>query len=170
MPYIVIAVYSFMIISGSLLGGWLPSRFQISHTRMQVILSYVGGLMLGIGLLHLLPHGIVQSQSLDLTIGWTMGGLLFMFFLIRTFHFHQHGPATSGPEEAHDECHHDHSHGHHHEHGVVHGMSWAGVATGLAVHTLLDGVALRRRRTGGLVAQSQSSSLGHGDFSGHRPA
>jgi len=137
-----IAGYSLMIVAGSLFGGWLPTRFQLSHTRMQVILSYVGGLMLGIGMLHLLPHAIVRSGSIDLAIGWTLLGLVFMFFLIRTFHFHQHGTDASGPEDAHADCGHDHRHEHHHEHGAVHELSWAGVATGLAVHTLIDGIAL----------------------------
>jgi zinc and cadmium transporter len=64
-----------------------------------------------------------------------------MFFLIRTFHFHQHGPADSY-DDAHQDCEHDHSHAHHHTHGGPHELSWAGVATGLAVHTLIDGIAL----------------------------
>jgi len=140
-PYQLIAVYSLMIVATSLLGGALPHFFKLSHTQMQVILSFVGGLMLGIGLLHMLPHGIVISGSLDLTIVSTMAGLLFMFFLIRTFHFHQHG-ASSGAEEAHEDCDHDQSHDHHHDHGPIHELSWAGVATGLAIHTLIDGIAL----------------------------
>lgn len=137
-----IAGYSLMIVAASLVGGWLPTKFRMSHTRMQVILSYVGGLMLGIGLLHLLPHAIVRSGSIDLAIGWTLIGLIFMFFLIRTFHFHQHGTDATGAEDAHADCGHDHPHEHHHAHGAVHELSWAGVATGLAVHTLIDGIAL----------------------------
>ncbi len=138
----VILGYSFMIVAASLLGGWLPTRFRLSHTRLQVILSFVGGLMLGIGLLHLLPHAIVQSGSIDLAIQWTLYGLVFMFILIRIFHFHQHGTDASSHESAHDDCGHDHSHQHHHEHGSIHGLSWLGVAVGLAVHTLIDGIAL----------------------------
>jgi zinc and cadmium transporter len=97
--------------------------------------------MLGIGLLHLLPHAIVESGSLDIAIGATLVGLLFMFFLIRTFHFHQHGTATpipdeSGPQDA------DHEHHHGHEATQIHGLSWTGVALGLSVHTLIDGIAL----------------------------
>lgn len=139
--YVIIG-YSLVIVAGSLFGGWLPTKFRLSHTRMQVILSFVGGMMLGIGLLHLLPHAILRSGSIDLAIGWTLFGLMFMFFLIRTFHFHQHGTDASGHEDAHAECGHDHAHEHHHEHGSVHGLSWTGVAVGLAVHTLIDGIAL----------------------------
>ena len=106
----------------------------ITHKRMQVTLSFVGGLMLGIALLHMLPHAVVESGSLDLTVIAVLVGLLFMFFLIRLFHFHQHAPASDS-EDDHADCGHDHSHQHMHEHGQVHGLSWAGVATGLAVHT-----------------------------------
>ncbi len=140
-PVALTLIYSALILAGSLLGGWLPSRWTISHMRMQLILSFVGGLMLGIALLHLLPEAIQESGA-NTALGSTLVGLLFMFFLIRTFHFHQHGPA-GGDQEAHTDCDQDHSHHHHHEaHGGPHELSWAGVATGLSVHTLIDGLAL----------------------------
>ena len=140
-PAIAIAIYGTMIILASLLGGWLPNMLAITHKRMQITLSFVGGLMLGIALLHMLPHSIVESGSLDHSVMATLVGLLFMFFLIRLFHFHQHASADDS-EDDHAQCDHDHSHHHHHEHGQVHELSWAGVATGLAVHTLIDGLAL----------------------------
>ena len=173
MPVLVVAVYSLLIVTGSLLGGLIPSRFRISHLGMQVILSFVGGLMLGIGLLHLLPHSLQHqmhprkvmesfstsrqqplaaeadasstseapamvesyarqaSSAITITFVSAMVGLLGMFFLIRLFHFHQHGPVSEIGDQ---ECgHHDHSH---------HELSWSGVAFGLSVHSLLDGVAL----------------------------
>ncbi len=140
-PRILLAMYCSMIVVATLFGGWLPSRFLISHTRMQVILSFVGGLMLGIGLLHMLPHCVVQTGSLQQSLVATLVGLLFTFFLIRIFQFHQHGPAGQS-EEAHADCEHDHPHLHHHEHGGVHRLSWTGVAIGMMIHTFVDGVAL----------------------------
>lgn len=134
--------YCSLILAGSLLGGWLPSRFAISHMRMQLILSFVGGLMLGIAMLHLLPAGIEQAGA-NYALPATLVGLLFMFFLIRTFHFHQHGPA--GDHDPNTDCGHDHDHSHHHHHevhGGPHELSWTGVAAGLSVHTLIDGIAL----------------------------
>ncbi|MCA9217539.1 MAG: ZIP family metal transporter [Planctomycetales bacterium] len=180
MAVLIVGVYSLLIVTGSLLGGMIPSRFSISHLGMQIILSFVGGLMLGISLLHLLPHSlehmthsqqivtsvdssiksdqethtdeaskVVTAEQLDAavadaqttmskkfarSIAYTfmsaMAGLLGMFYLIRLFHFHQHGPVAT---DDHDCSHHDH--GHHH-------LSWGGVAFGLSVHSLLDGVAL----------------------------
>jgi zinc and cadmium transporter len=74
-----------------------------------------------------------------------MIGLIVMLLLLRVFHFHQHD--FSGEEgEHHDHAHsgdHGHTPDHNHAHGkAVHGLSWVGLALGLAVHTLIDGVAL----------------------------
>ena len=134
-PYSTLIVYCGLILAASMFGGWLPSRLRLTHTRMQVVLSFVGGLMLGVGLLHLLPHGIAKAGSVDLVIGWAMFGLLLMFFLIRTFHFHQHDAPEAADPQAADE----HAHTHHHP---SHRFSWTGVAIGLALHTLIDGIAL----------------------------
>jgi zinc and cadmium transporter len=113
---------------------------------MQVIVSFIGGLMLGVSLFHLLPHGVVLTQSLDRGIWWMVVGLLTMFFLIRVFRFHQH---ATGEAEGHDhgagEFADGHAHGHDHDaaHGqVAHRLSWVGVAVGLAIHSLIDGIAL----------------------------
>lgn len=117
-----LAVYCLLIIAASFGGGWLPSLITLTHTRMQVVISLVGGLMLGIGLLHLLPHSVSETGSVDVAARWAMFGLLTMFFLIRTFHFHQHGvaevptidfPSSLASEKQHDhDCGHDHDSGH----------------------------------------------------------
>ena len=137
----------------------LPFLFRLTHTRMQLILSLVGGLMLGIGLFHMLPHSVGETGSLDVSIWWMMIGLLAMFFLIRAFHFHQHGAAEfEDPVSATDPDHADHAdqstaaaaasqtgsdrcdHDHHAHHS--HSLNWMGVAFGLSVHTMIDGLAL----------------------------
>ncbi len=144
--YSLLAVYSLLILISSFWGGWLPSRLRLSHTHMQCIISLVGGFMLGIGLLHMLPHGIAQSGSIDLTLQATLIGLLFTFFLIRICHFHQH-PASDEMEHHHS-CsdpardHGDATCAHDVQHGTIHELGWVGVAFGLSVHTLLDGIAL----------------------------
>jgi zinc and cadmium transporter len=89
-----IALYSVAVVASSLFGGWLPSLLRLTHVRMQLMLSFVGGMMLGVGLLHMLPHSYVELGSLDTALVWMLVGLLGMFLLIRTFHFHEHG-ATS---------------------------------------------------------------------------
>ena len=59
-PNLIVLVYSMFIVAGSLAGGWLPSYVRLTHTRLQLMMSAVGGLMLGVGLFHLLPHASVE--------------------------------------------------------------------------------------------------------------
>lgn len=143
-PHIVLGIYCVLIVVASLVGGHLPQIMRMTHTRTQVIMSFVGGLMLGVGVLHLWPHAVVASGSIDFAAAWTLAGLLAMFFMIRAFDFHHHGPVEDGDPHDHEHDDHGQEH-HHHEHdhaSGVHKLSWAGMALGLALHTLMDGIAL----------------------------
>lgn len=40
---LLIAAYSLAVVASSLFGGWLPSLFHLTHVRMQLVLSFVGG-------------------------------------------------------------------------------------------------------------------------------
>ncbi len=143
-PPILLTGYCALVVAGSLFGGWLPSLISLTHTRMQTIVSFVGGLMLGISVFHLIPHASHQLRDMDTTMLWMMCGILLMFFLIRTFHFHNHGIAENNLDDDCDPCHQDHahSHGHLHSHPHAHQFSWVGIVVGLSIHTLLDGIAL----------------------------
>lgn len=130
----------------SLFGGSLPSLIKLTHRRIQLTLSFVSGVMLGVALLHLMPHAFYKLESIELTAGVCLIGLLFMFFMIRMFHFHQHDLAV---DQEHDHkqkqlC--DHEKDHHHVHCEDHGggldISWLGLCFGLAIHTIIDGIAL----------------------------
>ena len=112
-------------------------------------MSGVGGLMIGIALLHLLPHGgeVLQSHS-KAGVG-VLIGLTIMFLLIRLFHTHDHSvqvvverdadvDATPGETHQHTHC----DHGQSHLPSDAKGISWAGLFFGLLLHTLVDGVAL----------------------------
>ncbi|MCZ6831451.1 MAG: ZIP family metal transporter [Gammaproteobacteria bacterium] len=138
-PLLILAGYSAAIIAASLLGGWLPSLVKMTHTRTQVAMSFVAGLMLGVALYHLLPHAIAQvggPDAIDTVVWWVMAGLILMLLLLRSFHFHQHDFSAE------EDDHHDHQeHGHPHGHGAQ-SLSWLGMAIGLSLHTLVDGVAL----------------------------
>jgi zinc and cadmium transporter len=159
-----LAVYCVLIAGASLTGGWMLRWWRLSHTALQVLLSGVGGFMLGVAVLHLFPHGVMQSrQTLDWNLGWLLGGIVAMFFLIRMFHVHQH--AVLEPEDhaanthghtAPKACAHDHHDHHHHPATDVHHprFEWLGLAFGLALHTLLDGFAL-----GAAVAAGFSESF-----------
>ncbi|CAA0122556.1 Zinc transporter ZupT [Halioglobus japonicus] len=149
-PTLLLIVYCLAIAGFSLLGGLLPSMIRMTHTRTQVVMSLVSGLMLGVAFYHLLPHSAAlasESGGVDTTVWWLMIGLIVMLLLLRVFHFHQHDfseEAGAQHEQATDHHHtpaHDHNHSHSHDQ-PVHGLSWVGLALGLAVHTLIDGVAL----------------------------
>lgn len=146
-----LTAYCVLIILGSLAGGFLPNFIELTHTRMQTILSFVGGMMLGVGVLHMLPHAAHELGSTDEACTWMMVGIVVMFVMLRLFHFHNHEPVKSTTGA----CEHDHDHDvsvdtsgiEHgsdvcHSHGHSHGLSWMGIAIGLSVHTMIDGIAL----------------------------
>ena len=130
-------VYCLAIACFSLVGGLLPNWVRMTHTRTQLVMSAVAGLMLGVAFYHLLPHSMALlpgPHAADTAVWWLMIGLIAMLLLRRMFHFHQH-------DFSHEEDRH-HDHHHHHDQPAAHSLSWLGVALGLALHTLIDGVAL----------------------------
>lgn len=149
---ILLIVYCILIVLASLAGGALPALVKLTHRRMQGMMSFVGGLMLGVALLHLIPHSVHEQGSIDRTAIWVLAGLLVMFLLIRVFHVHahEHGDTSDAQDpHRHDHDHEgpcDHSHDHHspdtHDHAHTHPFNWLGLAFGLSLHTLIDGLAL----------------------------
>lgn len=140
---LLLAIYSGLIIVASLAGGWIPLVIRLTHTRLQVAISFVAGLMLGVGLLHLLPHAWHQSHSIDRTVFWVLTGFLVMFFAQRFFHFHHHDVPDESAEEGELEPLHEHEgHGHSLAEKSARRLSWAGAAIGLTLHSVIDGVAL----------------------------
>lgn len=138
-----VAIYGVLIILASLLGGWLPSLVVLTHQRMQLMVSAVAGLMLGVAFLNLLPHAAVFLQSFDRALGWTITGLLTMFLMIRTFHTHQHGVREpAGVTAELPDCGHRHQDQESVQPARLRGFSWMGIAAGLSLHTLIDGIAL----------------------------
>lgn len=168
--YTLLACYSLVIIAASLIGGWLPSRVKLTHTRTQMMMSFVAGLMLGIAFYHLLPHAIFtlpESSAVDTAIWWLMIGLLFMFVMLRAFHFHQHGSVESF-DDGHESCGHSHdsnASGHDNSDAVrPNNISWAAVALGLTLHTIIDGVALAAAIQAGAHESEPLGLLGFGVF------
>ncbi|MEZ6062466.1 MAG: ZIP family metal transporter [Planctomycetaceae bacterium] len=160
-----IGIYCTLIVLSSLIGGWLPGMIELTHNRMQTMISFVGGLMLGIGVLHLLPHSLKELPSVDLAVGWMMAGIIVMFLLMRLFHFHNHGVAESDEGTP---CEHDHEHSHSHQHShpqtLAHHLSWVGIVIGLSLHTLIDGIALGASVAAGSFHPSVLSLYGVGTF------
>ena len=111
-----LTVYAGVILLASLAGGWLPLLVRLTHKRMQAAITFVSGVMLGVGVLHLLPHALLSLDNVDAVAQWTLAGVLAMFFVQRFFDFHHHealddetDPATE-PRPLHE---HSHAHAHH---------------------------------------------------------
>ena len=139
--------YCLLAFFAALLGGVLPSLFKLTHARLQVAVSFVAGLMLGLSLLGLLPHASHQLNSIQLGTAWLLGGFLVMFFLQRFLPFHHHDVAEGSPAEP---CGHTHSLAER----SARKLNWVGVALGLSLHSVFDGVAL--------AAAVASTEAGHG--------
>ncbi len=149
--------YSAAVVFASVIGGLLPEWIRLTHTRMQLMISFVGGIMLGIAVFHMIPHALVAAGGdSDVVARGLMLGLVVTFFLLRFFHFHQHGPAdfgiyaeetkdTDGASESHTThvcADHHHPAAHEHAHSSRGTTRWIGVLVGLGLHTLTDGVAM----------------------------
>ena len=147
--FLSLLIYCSIIAICSALGGSIPTYVKLTHRRIQLTLSFVSGVMLGVAFLHLLPHSAYILGDFELALGLSLAGLLFMFFLIRTFHFHQHDLGVDeSPGHHRDNCDHseaaadpDKLHVHCDHHGSL-DISWAGLCFGLAIHTIIDGIAL----------------------------
>jgi zinc and cadmium transporter len=176
MPLVLLAYYCALVLVASIIGGMIPVWFQLTHRWMQFAVSFVAGVMLGVAVLHMLPHAIAQAVALAdagsaalqngtfrietatmhavvRTMIALLAGMLAMFFIERFFSYHHHDV----PDEttAQHPSHHgnQHAHGHHsHSEAHSHDLSWSGAALGLALHSVLNGVAL-------------AAAVGHGDAS-----
>jgi len=163
-PAWLLVIYCALVMLASLAGGWLLLFIHLTHTRLQMAVSFVAGLMLGIALLHFLPDANEQLHSLDLTARWMLGGFLAMFFVQRFFHFHHHDLPEGDPEDC-DADDHDHVHDHvQHAHTLADKsakqLSWVGTALGLTLHSLLDGLALAAAVEAGIHGQARLAGLG----------
>ena len=164
-PHALLAVYCVLVWLASLAGGWLLLIIRPTHARLQLAISFVAGLMLGIALLHFLPDAAEQLNSIDRTVAWMLGGFLAMFFLQRFFHFHHHDSPEGDPEDCcHDDetpDHHDHAH---HAHTLAdksaQQLSWVGTALGMTLHSLLDGLALAASVAAGAQGHTKLAGLG----------
>jgi zinc and cadmium transporter len=160
-----LAVYCVLVGLASLAGGWFLLILRPTHARLQLAISFVAGLMLGIALLHFLPDAAEQLHSVDRTVAWMLGGFLAMFFVQRFFHFHHHDSPEGDPEDCcHDQAAPDEQEHEHHAHTLADKsakqLSWVGTALGLTLHSLLDGLALAAAVEAGLHNHAKLAGLG----------
>ena len=146
-----LGLYCLLVFLASLAGGALPTLFRLTHTRLQVAVSFVAGLMLGLAVLGLWPHATHALGSPHRSAAWLLAGFLAMFFLQRFLPFHHHDVAEGSPVEP---CGHTHSLAER----SARTLSWVGVALGLSLHSVFDGVAM--------AAAVASGQQGHGEALG----
>ena len=73
-PTVLLVIYCLAIPLGSLAGGWIPLVVRLTHTRLQLAMSFVSGAMLGVGLLHLLPHAYFEFGAIYPPVWWLTAG------------------------------------------------------------------------------------------------
>lgn len=137
-----LAGYLVLIAAAAFAGGSSMALLTLGHRSTQVLLSFTGGVLLGVGMLHLLPHAALEfGGDVDATMGWALAGFFVMFLLERAFHSHAHHAADSG-------CAHEHRQDHHQQNqtGTLASRrgrwAWCGALAGLTLHSLADGAAL----------------------------
>ena len=147
-----LTVYLALIAAAAFAGGSSIAFLSLGHRQMQVLLSFTGGIMLGVGMLHLLPHAYLEfDREIDTTMIWVLSGFFVMFLLERAFHAHSHHSIDS-KQQAHS-CQHHHEEPVHDDHPMpTHSQpssqatqapwAWCGAFAGLALHSLADGAAL----------------------------
>ena len=119
--------YAVAIAAASLFGGWLPSVVRMTHTRIHMAMSLVAGLILGVALHHLLPHGMAQlpgPNAAATALWWAMLGMVFMVLLLRVLPFHQHDFSNAAQSAG------------------APSLGWLGIALGMGLHSFIEGVAL----------------------------
>ena len=162
--FLVLCVYAAAVGAASLAGGALPGRVTLTHLRLQLAMSCVGGLMLGVALFGLIPHAAASFGRVEPALWGVAIGLLGMFFLLRFAPFHSHEPpavvehAGGGSADGNHGC----GHPHHDPHPSAAG--WAGAAFGLGVHALIDGAALAAAVRGGGGGAGLAALPGLGAF------
>lgn len=128
--------YSIVILAAAALGVWMQSAIRLTHTRMQVAMSFVAGVTLGVALYHLIPHSLAQipgDRAVETTVWWMVLGMVGMVLLLRVFPFHQH--ELAGQEVS--------RHGRHGGTGPDgNSLSWLGISMGMGLHTVTEGMAL----------------------------
>jgi len=145
-PITTLVVYCALILVVSVVGGMIPAMVRLTHRRLQFGLALVAGVMLGVGLLHMLGHAVEMAfeegeASVHGVMLAALCGFLLMFLLERFFCFHHH--------ETEDD--HGHTCGHTHDSSETcdqdapshsHAFGWLGAFFGLSIHTLIAGFAL----------------------------
>jgi zinc and cadmium transporter len=162
-------IYCLLIPIASLLGGHLPFRGRVTHSRLQFYLSLSAGVMLGASFFHVMPDAMRRAGEM---FGWWMSlGVVGLFCIERFIAPHSHEMDGGGHHE-HDKHEHAHVHGgdehkHNHLSSEAHDhraaapavAGWAAVV-GLTIHTFMNGVGLAGAVQAGSEPGEKTTILG----------
>src|SRR5689334_13065403 len=110
-------LYCLLIPIASLLGGHLPFRGRVTHSRLQFYLSLSAGVMLGASFFHVMPEAMERAGIL---FGWWMSlGVVGLFCIERFIAPHSH-EVDGGGHSHHGKQEHIHEHSCGEEHKHVH--------------------------------------------------
>ena len=113
MYWLTVSIYAILLFLAGTIGGRLSEWLVVTHRRLQFMISFVAGLMLGIALLRLMPHAAILLPDVNHMALWMTAGLMIMFIFLRMFHFHQHSLAE---EPLHTDAGNPEGSSHHHSH------------------------------------------------------
>jgi zinc and cadmium transporter len=131
-----LAVYCGAILVVSLFGGSVPFLRHVTHSRLQMYLSFSAGVMLGASFFHVMPEAMKLSPD---GFGWWMSlGVVGLFCIERFLAPHSHEVSSTLQQEHKHEpgCEHDHE-----QRAAPAVAGWMAVL-GLTIHTFMNGVGL----------------------------
>ena len=110
-PIVPLTYYWLLIIAASIVGGMMPQWFRLTHRGMQIAVSFVAAMMLGVGMLaHAAaradrgPRSRAPARRRRLRpscCGCSPAGVT-MFFIERFFCFHHHDVETDAAGHLHE--------------------------------------------------------------------
>lgn len=151
-PFALLACYVSVIGVASIIGGRASEYGAISHTRTQVIISFVAGFILGMAIFHLLPHALESVQgtnSFENVAIWVIAGILVLIVMLRVFDFHRHEFGEEGVDPQGNQYDTD-------KPLQTNPRSLIGIVLGLSLHTITEGVTLG---AGTRMASEEMSTL-----------
>src|SRR5947208_380205 len=131
-----LAAYCGAILVVSLIGGSVPLVRKVTHSRLQLYLSFSAGVMLGASFFHVMPDAMEKAGS---GFGWWMAlGVVGLFCIERFLAPHSHEVSSQLQQEHQHEpgCEHDH------EHRAAPSVAGWMAVLGLTIHTFMNGAGL----------------------------
>lgn len=135
----------------AVLGALAPGFLRLKHRGMQLALSGVSGVMIGLAAFHLMPHAVEaigrgapddHGSSLEAAMLAAVAGFCGMFLLERFFCFHHHEEPSEESAPHDHACCHGHGAAAESKEAGSHAMAAGGAFLGLSIHGLLEGIAL----------------------------